>query len=82
MGESLRWPGIIHAVVLLLILLFLMPLAQYIPMACLAGVLVIVSYNMSGWRTFKALLKKSEIGRDSVIDHFLPDSHFRLDSRY
>ncbi len=34
-----------------------MPLAQYIPMACLAGVLVIVSYNMSGWRTFKALLK-------------------------
>lgn len=49
--------GIIHAVVLLLILLFLMPLAQYIPMACLAGVLVIVSYNMSEWRTFKALLK-------------------------
>ena len=41
--------GIVHAVVLLLILLFLMPLAQYIPMACLAGVLVIVSYNMSGW---------------------------------
>ena len=37
--------GIIHAVILLLILLFLMPLAQYIPMACLAGVLVIVSYN-------------------------------------
>ena len=55
--------GIIHAVVLLLILLFLMPLAQYIPMACLAGVLVIVSYNMSGWRTFKALMKnpKSDI---------------------
>ena len=49
--------GIIHAIVLLLILLFLMPLAQYIPMACLAGVLVIVSYNMSEWRTFKALLK-------------------------
>lgn len=49
--------GIIHAVVLLLILLFLMPLAQYIPMACLAGVLVIVSYNMSEWRTFKALMK-------------------------
>lgn len=49
--------GIIHAVILLLILLFLMPLAQYIPMACLAGVLVIVSYNMSGWRTFRALLR-------------------------
>ena len=55
--------GIIHAVVLLLILLFLMPLAQYIPMACLAGVLVIVSYNMSGWRVFRALLKnpKSDV---------------------
>lgn len=55
--------GIIHAIVLLLILLFLMPLAQYIPMACLAGVLVIVSYNMSGWRTFKVLLKnpKSDV---------------------
>ena len=55
--------GIIHAAVLLLILLFLMPLAQYIPMACLAGVLVVVSYNMSGWRVFKALLKnpKSDV---------------------
>ena len=55
--------GIVHAGVLLLILLFLMPLAQYIPMACLAGVLVIVSYNMSGWRTFKALMKnpKSDV---------------------
>lgn len=55
--------GMIHAVILLLILLFLMPLAQFIPMACLAGVLVVVSYNMSGWRTFKALLKnpKSDV---------------------
>ena len=55
--------GIVHAVVVLLILLFLMPLAQYIPMACLAGVLVIVSYNMSGWRVFKGLLKnpKSDV---------------------
>ena len=55
--------GIVHAGVLLLILLFLMPLAQYIPMACLAGVLVIVSYNMSGWRTFLALMKnpKSDV---------------------
>lgn len=55
--------GIIHAVILLLILLFLMPLAQYIPMACLAGVLVIVSYNMSGWRVFKGLLNnpKSDV---------------------
>ena len=55
--------GIIHAIVLLLILIVLMPLANYIPMACLAGVLVIVSYNMSGWRTFRAMLKnpKSDV---------------------
>ena len=55
--------GMIHAVVLFLILLFLMPLARFIPMACLAGVLVVVSYNMSGWRTFRALLRnpKSDV---------------------
>ena len=55
--------GIVHAAVLLLIFLFLMPLAQYIPMACLAGVLVIVSYNMSGWRSFISILKnpKSDV---------------------
>ena len=55
--------GIIHAIVLLLIFLFLMPLAQYIPMACLAGVLVVVSYGMSGWRSFLALMKnpKSDV---------------------
>ena len=55
--------GIIHAAVLLLIFLFLMPLAQYIPMACLAGVLVVVSYGMCGWRSFVALMKnpKSDV---------------------
>jgi len=55
--------GIVHAAVLVLIFLFLMPLAQYIPMACLAGVLVIVSYNMSGWRSFVSILKnpKSDV---------------------
>ena len=55
--------GIVHAVVLLVIFLVLMPLAAFIPMSCLAGVLVIVSYNMSGWRTFMQLMKnpKSDI---------------------
>ncbi len=55
--------GIVHAAVLLLIFLFLMPLAQYIPMACLAGVLVIVSYGMSGWRSFFSIMKnpKSDV---------------------
>lgn len=49
--------GIIHSIVLLLILLFLGNLTKHIPMACLAGVLVMVAYNMSEWRTFRALLK-------------------------
>lgn len=55
--------GMIHAIVLLLIMLFLGALTKHIPMACLAGVLVVVSYNMSEWRTFRVLLKspKSDI---------------------
>jgi SulP family sulfate permease len=55
--------GVIHALVLLLIYIFLMPLINYVPMACLAAVLVVVSYNMSGWRTIVGLFKspKSDI---------------------
>ena len=43
--------GIVHALVLLLIFLFAMPLINYVPMATLAAVLMVVAYNMSGWRT-------------------------------
>ena len=56
--------GMVHALTLLLILLFLMPYASYIPMSCLAAILIIVGYNMSGWRTFVRILKtapKSDI---------------------
>ncbi|HBI58653.1 MAG: sulfate permease [Duncaniella sp.] len=55
--------GIIHAVVLLLIFIFLMPLINHVPMACLAAVLIMVSYNMSGWRTIRSILHnpKSDI---------------------
>ena len=55
--------GVVHAVVLLLIFIFLMPLINYVPMACLAAVLVMVSYNMSGWRTIVGIMKnpKSDI---------------------
>ena len=49
--------GMIHALTLLLILLFLMPYASYIPMSCLAAILIIVGYNMSGWRTFVRIIK-------------------------
>ena len=55
--------GIVHAFVLLLIYLFLMPYAIYIPLSCLAAILVMVAYNMSEWRTFRYLLKgdKSDV---------------------
>lgn len=49
--------GIVHALVLLIIMLVLAPLAKLIPMACLAGILMVVSYHMSEWRQFKSLLK-------------------------
>ncbi|MCR5157585.1 MAG: STAS domain-containing protein [Prevotella sp.] len=63
--------GIIHAAVLLLIFLFLMPLAQYIPMACLAGVLVVVSYGMSGWRSFRALMRNPKSDITVLVTTFL-----------
>ena len=53
--------GIVHAIVLLLILLCLMPYAVYIPLGCLAAILVMVAYNMSEWRTFKYLLKGNKM---------------------
>ncbi len=55
--------GIVHALVLLLIFLFLMPLINYVPLACLAAVLMVVSYNMSGWRTIVGIFHapKSDI---------------------
>lgn len=55
--------GIIHALVLLLIFMFLMPLINYVPMACLAAVLIVVAYNMSGWRTIVGIFHapKSDI---------------------
>ncbi|MDR2651380.1 MAG: STAS domain-containing protein [Prevotellaceae bacterium] len=70
--------GIIHAVVLLLIMLFLIPLAKYIPMACLAGVLVIVSYNMSEWRTFRSLIKNSKSDATVLVTTFLITTIFDL----
>ncbi|MDE6633766.1 MAG: STAS domain-containing protein, partial [Bacteroidaceae bacterium] len=63
--------GLIHAVVLLLILLLLMPYAKYIPMASLAAVLVIVSYNMSGWRSFRGLLRNPKSDVTVLIVTFL-----------
>lgn len=56
--------GMVHAIVLLLILLVLMPYANYIPMPVIAAILFMVAYNMSEWRKFVSILKtapKSDI---------------------
>ncbi|NLD23003.1 MAG: STAS domain-containing protein [Bacteroidales bacterium] len=62
--------GIIHAIVLLLIVLFLGDLTRHIPMACLAGILVVVAYNMSEWRTFVSLVKQSAATRAILLTTF------------
>jgi sulfate permease, SulP family len=49
--------GIVHALTLLCVLLFAAPLASYIPMAALAGILMVVAYNMGEWREIPQLLK-------------------------
>ena len=51
--------GIVHAFTLLLIMLFFGQWARLIPMPCLAGILIVVSYNMSEWRSFVSILKGS-----------------------
>lgn len=51
--------GIVHAITLLLIMLFFGKWAVQIPLACLAGILVVVAYNMSEWRSFYSILKGS-----------------------
>lgn len=54
--------GVVHTLVLLLVLLFLGGIVGQIPMPCLAGVLVMVAYNMSGWRTILSMYRSSMAG--------------------
>lgn len=63
--------GIVHTLVLLLIFLFLMPLINLVPMSCLAAVLIVVSYNMSGWRTVRAIFKNPKSDISVLIVTFL-----------
>lgn len=63
--------GIIHAIVLLLIFLFLMPLINFVPMSCLAAVLIVVAYNMSGWRTIIGIFKSPKSDISVLIVTFL-----------
>ncbi|MBD5308655.1 MAG: sulfate permease [Bacteroides sp.] len=63
--------GIIHAGVLVLIFLFLMPLINLVPMACLAAVLISVSYNMSGWRTVRSIFHNPKSDISVLVVTFL-----------
>lgn len=55
--------GIVHSIVLLLIMLMFMPYAKLIPLCTLSAILMVVAYNMSEWREFKALFRapKSDV---------------------
>lgn len=63
--------GIVHALVLLFMLLFLGEFTKHIPMACLAGVLAVVSYNMSEWRSCVSILKGSKADAAVLLTTFL-----------
>lgn len=63
--------GIVHAFTLLLILLFFGKWASYIPMSALAGVLIVVSYNMSEWRSFRSVLRGSKFDSMIMLTTFL-----------
>ena len=70
--------GIVHTFVLLLVLLFLGSIVELIPMPCLAGVLVMVAYNMSGWRTIKSMCKSSMSGTSVLFVTLLLTVFFDL----
>lgn len=63
--------GIVHAVALLLILLIFAKWAKLIPMPCLAGILVVVAYNMSEWRSFVGLFRNSRSEVAVLLTTFL-----------
>jgi SulP family sulfate permease len=63
--------GIVHAIVLLAIMLFAGKWATYIPLSCLAGILVVVAYNMSEWRSFVSILKGSRYDILVLLTAFL-----------
>lgn len=62
--------GIIHALTILIIMLFLGPWIKFVPLACLAGILVVVAYHMSEWRSFLFLLRRSQSGKYILLITF------------
>jgi sulfate permease, SulP family len=70
--------GIVHAIVLLLIMLLLAPLAKHIPMACLAGILIIVAWRMGEWRHFISLIRSNKMDVLILLTTFLLTVFFDL----
>ncbi len=70
-GGKTPLAGMFHAVILLLFMLFLGKLAMMIPLAALAGILVVVAYNMSEWRSFRSILKNSKSESTILLTTFL-----------
>lgn len=70
--------GIVHALTLLLIMLFFGKWVKLIPMACLAGILMVVAYNMSEWRSFILILKGKNFDRVILLTTFFITLFFDL----
>lgn len=70
--------GIIHAIVLLLIMLLFAPVAKHIPLACLAGILVVVAWHMGEWHHFLALMKSNRMDVMVLLTTFLLTVFFDL----
>lgn len=71
MGGRTPVAGMVHALTILVIMLFFGPWIKLVPLASLAGILVVVSYNMSEWRSFRDLLRGSRGGALVLVATFL-----------
>jgi sulfate permease, SulP family len=70
-GAKTPVAGIIHALTLLMIVMFAVPLARFVPLSALAAILFVVSCNMGEWREIPELLKLSKLEIDTWLETFL-----------
>lgn len=70
--------GIVHALTLLLIMLVLGPYAKLIPLSCLAGLLIVVAYNMGEWHSFLSVLKSNRYDALILLTTFFLTIFFDL----
>ncbi len=70
--------GITHAVTLLLIMLVFAPYAKLIPLSCLAGILIVVAYNMGEWHSFSSVLRSNRYDALILLTTFILTIFFDL----